>query len=151
MLARICTYVFRCGQCNDNWLPVHDVTSFEWHTSDCDFIKGRDATNISICKFRQRVYNVMIFVILLIHSFWCYLVNVQFVAASLVFFFPINYFACYVCFSFSLLLKHICWNIIFVEVFAETKYVELFAETAETNKYLLKHMFLFEKSPNLQI
>ena len=49
-------FAFRCGQCSNSWSLGDDVTLDEWHTSDCDFINGRDTTNIPVCKFRQRVH-----------------------------------------------------------------------------------------------
>ena len=44
--------MFRCGQCNDNWLLGDDVASPTWHELDCDFINGRDTRNIPISKYK---------------------------------------------------------------------------------------------------
>ena len=47
-----CKKLCRCGQCSDNWLLGDDVASSAWHKLDCDFINGRDTTNIPISKYK---------------------------------------------------------------------------------------------------
>ncbi|CAK8695780.1 unnamed protein product [Clavelina lepadiformis] len=46
---------FSCGQCVEEWKYEDDPTSQRWHKTNCDFILGRDDTNVSIDSLYGRI------------------------------------------------------------------------------------------------
>lgn len=56
MLVAYLTHVlFSCGRCVEDWTVRDDPSSLAWHDGSCEFVTGRDARNIAIGKYPQKL------------------------------------------------------------------------------------------------